>query len=102
MDNDQITALAREYAEIECPEFKYKEDKEWRNYDIESATLSNGAFLTWLSRRFFLVEKEAVRKQFESAKRLIEVRDYNKQCIGVGSRGVLERLFPDLRKEVGG
>lgn len=92
MNDDQITALAREYAE-------------------ERASIMQGSLTTkiqaelvirFLLRRFCLVEKEAVRKQFESAKRLIEARNYNKQCIGVGSRGVLERLFPEIAKEVEG
>lgn len=56
----------------------------------------------WLTRRYYLVEKEAVRKQFESAEKLIDTHNYIKQCIGVGSRGVLERLFPEIAKEVGG
>lgn len=87
MKQELITALAREYAE----EIHYGDNY----FEAENKRL-----LTWLLRRFCLVEKEAVRKQFESAKRLIEARDYNKQCIGVGSRGVLERLFPEIAKEV--
>jgi hypothetical protein len=103
MNDDQITALAREYGECVANSLDYDmcTDPELRHKLVakghsESAQL----VLEWLSSRFCLVGKEAVRKQFKSAKRLIEARNYNKQCIGVGSRGVLERLFPEIAKEV--
>ena len=101
MNDKTITALAREYAEEEAKGSAVdalpnglKENVIQRNADHFEK------HLRFLLRRYCLVEKEAVLKQFESAKRLIDARDYNKQCIGVGSRGVLERLFPDLGKEV--
>lgn len=100
-NNDQITALAREYAE---EMIKGKPAEELPNCLKNSMLTMNTEYVAeifqWLTRRFYIVEKEAVRKQFESAKRLIDDRDYNKQCIGVGSRGVLERLFPEIAKEV--
>lgn len=95
MNDDQIAALAREYAE-----WVTQQEGDKAYIPAEQAIAS--AFLHWLTHRFCLVEKEAVRKQFKSAKRLIEARNYNKQCIGVGSRGVLERLFPEIAKEVEG
>lgn len=101
MNDKTITALAREYAEEEAKGSAVdalpnglKENVIQRNADHFEK------HLRFLLRRYCLVEKEAVLKQFESAKRLIDARDYNKKCIGVGSRGVLERLFPDLGKEV--
>ena len=90
MNDKTITALAREYAEF----------TDMSPVDKKNISAICECFLKYTLRRYCLVEKEAVLKQFESAKRLIDARDYNKQCIGVGSRGVLERLFPDLGKEV--
>ena len=89
MTDTEITALAREYAEF----------TDMSPVDKKNISAIFECFLKYTLRRYCLVEKEAVLKQFESAKRLIDARDYNKKCIGVGSRGVLERLFPDLRKE---
>lgn len=89
MTEIEITALAREYAEE-----IYRGGTEFIE-EVEQV-------ICWLSTRYALVEKEAVRKQFEDAKRLLETCNYNKKCIGVGSRGVLERLFPEIAKEVEG
>lgn len=103
MSNEEITALTREYAE---EMIKGKPSEELPNCLKNSMLTMNTEYVAeifqWLTHRYALVEKEAVRKQFESAKKLIESRDYNKQCIGVGSRGVLERLFPEIAKEVEG
>ena len=90
MNDKTITALAREYAEF----------TDMSPVDKKNISAICECFLKYTLRRYCLVEKEAVLKQFESAKRLIDARDYNKKCIGVGSRGVLGRLFPDLGKEV--
>ena len=90
MNDKTITALAREYAEF----------TDMSPVDKKNISAICECFLKYTLRRYCLVEKEAVLKQFESAKRLIGARDYNKKCIGVGSRGVLGRLFPDLGKEV--
>ena len=90
MNDKTITALAREYAEF----------TDISPVDKKNISAICECFLKYTLRRYCLVEKEAVLKQFESAKRLIDARDYNKKCIGVGSRGVLERLFPDLGKEM--
>lgn len=90
MNDKTITALAREYAEF----------TDMSPVDKKNISAICECFLKYTLRRYCLVEKEAVLKQFESAKRLIDARNYNKKCIGVGSRGVLGRLFPDLEKEV--
>ena len=90
MNDKTITAFSREYAEF----------TDMSPVDKKNISAICECFLKYTLRRYCLVEKGAVLKQFESAKRLIDARDYNKKCIGVGSRGVLERLFPDLGKEV--
>ena len=98
MDGEEITALAREYAEESANEVGLPNCLQNETFGL--VVTETECVIKWLLRRFCLVEKEAVRKQFYSAKRLIEVRNYNKQCIGVGSRGVLERLFPEIAKEM--
>lgn len=87
MTDQQITDLAREYAEKDEPFVQIIQD------DAED-------FLRWLSRRYCLVEKQLVRKQFDYAQKLIEDRNYLKQHIGVGSYCILERIFPEIEKEV--
>ena len=102
MNDDQITALAREYAEIECPEFKYKGDKEWRNDDIKSATLSNAAFLTWLLRRYCLVEKDKICEAYKDAQKdqHNSEGDFALTLAGRNRSSVLIDLFPEIAKEV--
>lgn len=115
MDNKAITALAREYAEIACPEFKYKGDKEWRKDDIKIETLSNEAFLTWLLRRFCLVEKSKLEQMYKEAVagkcELEKMRPQNtyaknsilmKVGINAGCACTLKFLFPEIAKEVEG
>ena len=101
MNDTEITAIAREYAEEEGKhdieqgfgEAFAKDMLEFNEKEFKSV-------LEFLLRRYALVEKEKVRRQFEYAKGLLDDQDYNKQCIGVGSRGILNRLFPEIEKEV--
>lgn len=81
MNNDQITALAREYAE------------EIRPYNDKTAPLSildireAERLIRFLLRRFALVEKSKVKQL--------------KQCFGSEEvYEVIDMLFPDLGKEV--
>lgn len=93
MDDDQITALAREYAE-------------------ERASMMQGSLTTkiqaedvirFLLRRFCLVEKSKVEKEYQSSKHYFEHTDNSnptqKQYFW-GRICALEYLFPDLGKEV--
>lgn len=96
MDEEMIKALAREYAE----ELHASTSEPFKDDVICEEVENAESFLRFLLRRFCLVEKKDVRKQFEYAERLLGTRDYNKQCIGVGSKGVLQRLFPEIAKEV--
>ncbi len=100
MDKDQLTALAREYAE-EYTKKKYPNAPgHVRERIVEGRLEHMEDFIPWLLRRYCIVEKGKVRRQFEYAQRLIGSRDYNKQCIGEGSQGILQRLFPEIAKEV--
>ena len=84
MDSETITALAREYAE----EMHYGD-----NY-FES---ENKRFLTWLTRRYYLVEKSKAITAYKA------MPDYSKekgvecaQCVNYAARVWMKRLFPDL------
>ena len=89
MTDRQITALAREYAEF----------TDMSEVDKKNISAICEYFLKYSLRRYCLVEKQLVRKQFDYAQKLIEDRNYLKQHIGVGSYDILERLFPEIEKE---
>lgn len=73
MSESEITALAREYAE----EIHYGDNY----FEAENKRL-----LTWLLRRFCLVEKEAVRKWTGVKLRLPELRERVLICERVGNQ----------------
>lgn len=96
MINDQITALAREYAE-------------------ERASMMQGSLTTkiqaelvirFLLRRYALVEKSKLLKEYESAKHDSKMahreRLYTMLAVASARKALLESLFPDLGKEVEG
>lgn len=89
MNDKTITSLAREYAE----EMHYGD-----NY-FES---ENKRFLTWLTRRYCLVEKSKVEEEYHEAKFACGNVD---PCLetfatSLAQKSVLERLFPEIAKEV--
>lgn len=92
MNDDQITALAREYAE--------------EGIYVQIVEDDAAEFLRWLLRRYCLVEKEAVRKEYNEAIRAVRegYRERLDTMIVVNNsrRVLLESLFPDLGKEVEG
>lgn len=93
MNEDQITTLAREYAE-------------------ERASIMQGSLTTkiqaelvirFLLSRYYLVEKEAVRKEYREATAHVEdaiksKNPFSESC-GKGKRLVLKSLFPEIAKE---
>lgn len=97
MDDKEILALAREFAEEtrngilglfpqplpDSMEVLIKNDQEYY-----------GRFLRWLTGRYYLVEKDRVKDEYEKAK-MDMVSKYHQ-----GSMVVLQVLFPDLGKEV--
>ena len=96
MTENQITALAREYAE-----FTDTSDVEKKHI---SAICEN--FLKYTLRRFCLVEKNKVEEMYLNAKIAI-VKGYDENlggmmAVGSASKSILESLFPDLGKEVEG
>lgn len=84
MTDDQITALVREYA------------KEVHNFDYFFEN-ENKRFLTWLTRRYCLVEKDKVREVY--AERTFRY-DPDRDLASIVVEHVLNRLFPEIAKEV--
>lgn len=80
MDEKTITALAREYAEW------VTESEGGSNAYIPAETAIASALLRWLSRRYCLVEKEAVRKWTGVKLRLPELRERVLICERVGNQ----------------
>lgn len=99
MDNDQITALAREYAEEKYP---YLSDKiiSLRTQEIKNAE----QLIRFLLRRFCLVEKRRVIINYKNMKRLeedatafgFETHRSNARVV----KGLIKSLFPEIAKEV--
>lgn len=106
MKPDQITALAREYAEEtrngilglfpqplpDSMEVLIKNDQEyyWR-------------FLRWLTRRYCLVEKENIEKYFQSRNYILTHQDEYAVYIVRESEvemKLLRCIFPEIAKEV--
>lgn len=125
MTPDQITALAREYAEECCPIETYekaelidpyKEEVFERKVDILATQIEFEQFLEWLLRRYCLVEKDAVRKEYESVKDTPEECNYEElgatwdewpylsrfydEGYKLGQKDTIESLFPEIAKEV--
>ncbi len=102
MTPDQLIALAREYAREECnkstlPDKKQlHEDKLIEFYDVYG----------FLLRRYAIVEKETVRKEYQEATAHVEqaIKSNNplSEACGKGKRLVLKSLFPEIVKEVEG
>lgn len=95
MKKEEITSLAREYAEEEGKhdiqqgfgEAFAKDMLEFNEKEFKSV-------LEFLLRRYFLVEKERVKDEYEKAK-MDMVSKYHQ-----GSMVVLQVLFPEIGKEV--
>lgn len=104
MDNDQITALAREYAE-EYTKKKYPNvPGHVRERIIEGRMEHMEDFIPWLLRRFCLVEKSNVMEIYEKKKRMEDMAgELHKPLMGLWFKAglkLLEDFFPEIVKEV--
>lgn len=106
MTDKQIAAIAREYAE-EVYRNAHKE------MEVLSNCLSNEAInmfaenmerkLKWLLRRFALVEKENIKKYFQSRNYILSHQDKYEVYVVRESEvemKLLRCLFPEIAKEV--
>lgn len=106
MTQDQITALAREYAE---EMIKDRPSEELPNCLRNSMLAMNTEYIAkifqWLTRRFCLVEKSKVEEEYKSSKHYFEHTDSSnptqKQYFW-GRMCAIESLFPEIAKEVEG
>lgn len=106
MNDDQITALAREFAEEtrngilglfpqplpDSMEVLIKNDQEYY-----------GRFLRWITNRYCLVEKENIKKYFQSRNYILTHQDKYEVYIVRESEVEMELLrclFPAIGKEV--
>lgn len=86
MNEEQITALAREYAEDLNPIDFYDGDITERNRELRIDKENAELLLDWLSCRYCLVEKSKVKQL--------------KQCFGSDEvYEVIDMLFPEIAKE---
>lgn len=104
MKPEEITALAREYAE-EYTKKKYPNAPgHVRERIVEGRLEHMEDFIPWLLQRYCLVEKEYVNEAYKGAietSRLGEETGAYSLCtFGSARRILLESLFPDLGKEV--
>lgn len=106
MNEETITALAREYAEF----------TDMSPVDKKNISRICKCFLEYTLRRYCLVEKEAVRKEYESVKDTPDDCDYEEhgsswdevpylnkfyaEGYDCGQKNLLESLFPEIAKEV--
>ena len=104
MTPETITAIAREYAEEENPIESYGDNMFERGMDLSISRGEAERVLTWLTRRFCLVEKCKVEEEY---KRALETNRKGKETcahslctMGSARKVLLESLFPDLGKEV--
>jgi hypothetical protein len=97
MIDDQITALAREYAESRYPEAKTDED----DFLYDSAVYVMEDNLRWLLCRYCLVEKSKLRAQYAKwMQQFCSTRDVAAKEYAAGRLNALEFLFPEIAKEV--
>lgn len=105
-NNDQITALAREYAE---EMIKGKPSEKLPNCLKNSMMAMNTEYIAevfqWLTRRVSLVEKSKLEEAYKSSKHYFEHTDSSnptqKQYFW-GRMCAIESLFPEIAKEVEG
>lgn len=103
-NTEEITALAREYAEEMNPLSFYEcGNIAERNADLRIDKENAKLLLDWLLRRFYLVEKSKVKEEYNLALLNLEkagsARPLNQSYFD-GRREALESLFPEIGKEV--
>lgn len=100
MNDDQITALAREYAE-EYTKKKYPNAPGHIRERIGEGRLEHiEDFIPWLLRRFCLVEKSKVETKNKESLAALESNDNEDVKWGTYRLSLLKSLFPEIGKEV--
>ncbi len=105
IDNDQITALAREYAEEYAKGFAPADMPYCLKNEATGILACNAEdMLKWLTRRFCLVEKARVEEKLQAVNNQIksgEELGLNRlTAVGHTNKALLSVLFPEIAKEV--
>lgn len=100
MNDEQITDIAREYAE----EIHADTSAPFKN-DVVCEEIGNAeSIIRWLSQRYCLVEKTKAIKEYKSAKQDSKMahreRQYTMLEVAIARKALLESLFPEISKEV--
>lgn len=98
MKEEEITALAREYAEESANEVGVKFDpQDWActNCAIEAKNV-----IKFLLRRFCLVEKERVKDEYNKTLEEAKLAHPKHQIQNRTRMRLLKSLFPEIAKEV--
>lgn len=99
MKEEAVTTLAREYAEESAYEVGAKFDPQ--DFACTNCAIEAKNVIKFLLRRYCLVEKEAVRKEYDLAEKLwmksacTLTEEFNR-----GRMNAIESLFPEIAKEV--
>lgn len=102
IDNDQNTALAREYAEYATkadagdPNLS---DADINGIKRDVAEYAEG-IIRWLSQRFCLVEKSKVENIHKGILVQLDPKRFGYSPYNQGRMDVIESLFPEIAKEV--
>lgn len=103
MTPEQITAIAREYAE-EYTRKKYPNAPgHVRERIIEGRLEHMEDFIPWLLQRFCLVEKSVAKQFFQSRQNILTNQDkYDRYIVDEASteKRLMLCLFPEITKEV--
>ena len=96
MTDTEITALAREYAEEEYKTLNLPTDH------TEVSAYRYMDFARFLLRRFYLVEKSKVEEEYHEAKFTCGNVDPCSETFAMSlvQKSMMERLFPEIAKEV--
>lgn len=107
MTDQEITAIAREYAEEKANSISFTAyaDPEFKK-ELYTKRYANEAkeAIEFLLRRYCLVEKEAVREEYCKATahvaEAIKSKNPLSESCGKGKRLAIQSLFPEIAKEV--
>lgn len=104
MKYDQITALAREYAEWITDVPKANELPNCLMNEAHTLIAENAeCMLQWLLRRFCLVEKSKVAKEYKAVAEAVEAYRTQNLVLSrtkLAKADLLITLFPEIAKEV--
>lgn len=97
MTDDQIAALAREYAEEIYPNLSDKIIS-LRTQEIKNAE----RLIRFLLRRYCLVEKSKIIEEYKAAQKDQHSNDSIRFIVGRNVSAALVNIFPEIAKEVEG